>query len=83
VQRLRGGLRRLARPDRVDQRVGSDDLVGVDQEDGEERALLRRPEVRPPAVNGRFERTEDSKLDFRPAGVFRRRSTVSPVPPAI
>jgi hypothetical protein len=35
----------------------------VDQEDGEKRALLRRPEVYGATVDARLERAEDPELD--------------------
>jgi hypothetical protein len=35
----------------------------VDEEDGEERALLRRPEVDEATVDARLERAENPELD--------------------
>src|SRR5262249_9126479 len=54
-----------AGPELVGQQVGSYDLVAVQGEQGEECALLRRPEVeRPPVLTG-LERPEDANFHTR------------------
>jgi hypothetical protein len=63
VERLCRRLGRVRRPDRVDQRVWSHDLVHVDEKDGEERALFRRPQVYEATVDARLERAENPELE--------------------
>jgi hypothetical protein len=53
------------RPEQVDELVDRDDLVRVEQQDGQERALLGRPEVREPSVLRDLERPEDAILHHR------------------
>ena len=55
--------RRVVAPQGVDEEVGRDDLIRVQQEDGEQRALLLAAELQRLAVGGSdFERPEDPEL---------------------
>jgi len=45
LDRVHGRARRVSRPHQVDQPVGGDDLVGVQDQDGQHGPLLGRPEV--------------------------------------
>ena len=56
------GLRGCAAPDLVDQAIASDGLVGVEQEQGEQRPLLRTPELQHAAVLLDLERSEDAEF---------------------
>ena len=64
LELLRGRRRRRLAPQLVDQPIGRDDLVGVQQQDREQRALLHR----------RRARSERSSLDAPPAGPRSRNS---------
>jgi hypothetical protein len=57
------GRRRLSAPERVDESVGRDDAARVEEEEREERALLRPAEREHAVAVDRFERTEDAELD--------------------
>ena len=56
------GLRWCAAPDLVDQAIARDGLVGVEQQEGEQRALLRAPELQHPALHLDLERSEDAEF---------------------
>ena len=60
-RRLRGVGRRPA-PEFVDQAVTGDDLVRVEEQNHQQRALLRAAERKRAAVLEHFERTEDPVL---------------------
>jgi hypothetical protein len=62
LQRLLGPLRGRVLPQRVEQSIRRDDLVGVKEEHGEERALLGTAEVERLPVLDNFEGTKDSEL---------------------
>ena len=63
LERRRRGRRRLTGPERVDQAVGRDDAAGVEQEQGEQRALLRAAERDHLSVDRHLERAQDPELD--------------------
>ena len=64
LERLRRGRRRALAPERVDQPLGGDDLVAVDQQQREEGALPPAGErVRRGSVH-ELERTEDPIVHF-------------------
>ena len=80
LQRVRRRARRLARPQCVDQPVGRDHAAGVEEQEGEQRPLLRRAERDSLAVGDRLQRAEDPELDHcarcnRPGG--RRTAAVT------
>ncbi len=62
LERLRGRGRRSLPPELVDQLVGGDDLVRVEEEDGEERTLLATAELDPPTLVGDLQRTQDPEI---------------------
>src|SRR5207248_8375613 len=62
VERLLDARRRPLAPERVDQPVARDDLVRVQHEHGEQRALLRAAERDEPAVDPHLERAENRGL---------------------
>jgi hypothetical protein len=59
VRRTRG---RPFAPQLVDEAIARDDLVPVQQEDGEQPSLLRRPERQPSAPRPHLERAENEEL---------------------
>src|SRR5581483_6748133 len=63
LQRRRRGRRRLARPERVDQPVGRDDPAGVEEEQSEQRPLLRSAERKRASPGDHLERAEDPELE--------------------
>ncbi len=63
LQRLPHGRRRLLAPHRVDQLVGGDHLVGVQQELGQQHAVLDAAELERPAEPARLERAEHQEVD--------------------
>ena len=65
------GRGRLA-PQLVDQQVRRDDLIRVEEEDGEQGALLRTADLDPSTVVGDLERTEDPVLHPAPLRVVVR-----------
>jgi hypothetical protein len=58
----RGRLRRVVAPQRLDDRVGGDDVVCVEQEQRQERAPFRAFGGEVSALGGDLERAEDPKL---------------------
>jgi len=73
MQRGRRGLRRLVAPELVDQAVGGDDLVGVEQEKREEGAALPASELERTVAIEHLERPEQPKLHaMPPSGPPRR-----------
>ncbi len=62
LERRPGGLREVRHPELVDEPVAGDDLVGVQQQGGEQGALLRAAEPQDPAFFPDLERPEDPKL---------------------
>ena len=63
LKRLPRGLGRALAPELVDQAVGSDDLVGVEEQDRQRRSLLAGAERdRAVAVRPNLERPEDPEL---------------------
>ena len=67
LEAMRGRRRRLIAPDLVDQPLDRDDLARVQQQDGENRALLRAPEPKRTPVRPRLERAEQPEPDPIPA----------------
>jgi hypothetical protein len=66
VQSGRRGLRRLLAPQLFDQPVGGDDLVGVQQEERQQCALLLPSEVERSVVVDHLEGAEQPKLHAMP-----------------
>jgi len=62
LQRLGGGLGRLSLPEGVDQAVARDDLVPVEQQDGQQTALLGAPKAHRPRLGVNLERPKDAEL---------------------
>ncbi len=62
LQRLQGRRRRRRSPDSVDELLGRDDPSAVDEEQGQQRALLRRAERGRAAVQQRLDRSEHVEL---------------------
>src|SRR5207302_401673 len=62
LERLRGTRGRLLAPELVDEPLGRDDAVSVQQEEREERARLLRCEADGSAVDDRLERPEEPEL---------------------
>ena len=58
LQRLDRRFRGPLTPERLDQRVRRDDAVGVEEEDGQQRALLGGSQLDRAPVLANFERTE-------------------------
>src|SRR5919106_5756641 len=50
-------------PELLDQAVAGHDLVGAEQQEGDERPLARSPEGYRPVVEPRFERAEQPELE--------------------
>jgi hypothetical protein len=55
--------RRVLGPQLLDQAVAGDDPVGLQQQDRQQRALLRAAEREPVPVRANLERTEDAEVD--------------------
>ena len=67
LQRLGRRARRVLTPEIRDQAIGRDDLVSVEKERAEERALFGSPKCdRAVLVIAHFERTEDSEVHRSP-----------------
>jgi hypothetical protein len=66
LERLLDCGRRFLTPDRVDQLVGGDHLVGVEEELGEEHAVLDAAELEgsPAVAVARFQGTEEEEVDW-------------------
>ena len=62
LERRPGGVGRRGTPELVDEPVAGDDLVGVQQQEGEQGALLRAAELQDPAFFTDLERPEDAEL---------------------
>jgi hypothetical protein len=62
LQRLAARLRRSLLPEGVDQAVGGDDLVRVQEQDREQRPLLGAADVHLPPVLDDLERAENPEL---------------------
>ena len=62
LQALRGLLRRLLRPQLVDQTLPQDDLVSASQQDREQRALLPAGQGQRAPVQEDFHRPQDAVL---------------------
>jgi hypothetical protein len=67
--------RRVVGPQLLDQAVAGDDPVGLEQQDGQERPLLRAAERQPVPVRVDLERTENAEIDAsdRPATLSHAR----------
>jgi hypothetical protein len=63
LERRRGVLRRIVAPEQVDEPVGGDDLAGVEQQDGEDAALLRAAERQAPLAVEDLERAEEPVVE--------------------
>ena len=57
---------RVVAPQLVEDPLGGNDSVDVEQQQGEQRALLRRPEIDGLAVGSDLERPEDPELHHAP-----------------
>jgi hypothetical protein len=66
LKRLLGRLRRCLLPDGVDQAVGGDDLVRVQEQNRKQGALLRPAQIELPPVLEHLEGAEDQKLHSAP-----------------
>jgi hypothetical protein len=68
--------RRALGPPLLDQAIAGHDPVGLQQQDGQQRALLRSTERKPVPVRANLERTEDAEVDASrgPASFSRSRS---------
>jgi hypothetical protein len=62
LDRLRSAGRRSLAPELVDQPIGAERLVAVEQEKDEERALPAPAQRDHPALLEHFERTEDAEI---------------------
>ena len=63
--------RRLVAPQLVDQAVGGEHLIGVQQEEGQERARLDSAERERPALLNHFERAKEAEVHVGPLQVAR------------
>jgi hypothetical protein len=68
--------RRVLGPQLLDQAIARDDPVGLQQQDRQQRALLRAAEREPVPVRANLERTEDAEVDASrgPASLSRSRT---------
>jgi hypothetical protein len=62
LDRRRCSLRRLVAPELVDQAVTRNGLVGTEEQERQEPALLRAAELQDPALVLDFQRSEDAEL---------------------
>ena len=62
LKRLLGGVRRALLPQGVDQPVPGHDLIGVEEQHGEERPLLRAAEIERLPAGDHLQRAEDPKF---------------------
>jgi hypothetical protein len=62
-EQLSRGRGRTGRPQRLHEEIGGDDLVGPDEQCGEERPVLGRADRRGDAARYELERSEDAELD--------------------
>ena len=60
LQRLVDGRRRVLLPQRVDQPVSRDDAIGVEQQQGQQRALLEAAHLERPPIRVHLKRAEDA-----------------------
>jgi hypothetical protein len=67
LQRVRGGVRAIRRPERLDELVRRDDLVRVHEEDREQGSLLPGPQGDLTTVRSGLERSQDSELQRGPS----------------
>ena len=51
-------------PELIDEPIARDDLIGVQEQEGEQRALLRRPQRHRPALVPDLKRTEQPELEL-------------------
>jgi hypothetical protein len=63
LQRRRGVLRRVVAPQQIDEPVGRDDLARIEEQDGEDAALLRAAERQAPLAVEDLERTEEPVVE--------------------
>ncbi len=73
LQRLGRGRRRRPAPERVDQPLGRDDLVAVDQQQREQRALPPAGERERRGSVAQLQRTEDPVVHYEPRGDATKR----------
>jgi hypothetical protein len=66
LQALGRGRRGLLAPQLVDQPLGGQPFVGVQQQEGEHRALLGTPQGQRLSLVARLERSEDAEVHGRP-----------------
>ena len=66
------GLGRVVLPERVDQPVGGDDLVRMQQQDRQERALLRAADIELATVLEHLQRTKNPEFH----AVFAQRDPI-------
>ncbi len=76
LERVLGRTRRFAAPERLDQLIRRDGLIGVDEQEREQHSLLLASELERPAVVLHLERTQDSEVR-RCASSVRRTSLTS------
>ena len=68
LKRLLGGVRRALLPQGVDQPVPRHDLIGMEEQHGEERPLLRAAEIERLPAGDHLQRAEDPKFHLPPPG---------------
>ena len=59
---MRRRRRRLLAPELVDQAIGRDDLIRVEDQDDEQRSALRAAELERPPVGDGLQRPEDAEV---------------------
>src|SRR5439155_26064853 len=75
---LRGGRRPVLAPELLDEPVGGDDLVRVQEEDGQERALLASAEPERSVLLDDLQRAEYPKLHCPALNLTRSFTAVNP-----
>ena len=73
LQRLAGGFRGAVAPELVDEPVGGDGLVAVEQQNREQRSLLGGAELDGAVFADHLKRAKDSELHYldTPAPIYR------------
>ena len=72
LDRVRGRRRRVFTPELVDQAVGRDDLIRVEDQDHKQRSRLRAAELERPPVGDNLERSEHAEVQTGVAEVLER-----------
>jgi hypothetical protein len=65
LERRDRGARRICSPEGVNEPVARNDRIRVQQQEGQQRPLLRRPERQGAVVPDRFDRSQDPEFDAR------------------